>query len=368
MSLFGDIAGLAAINTAYNQLGGVGETALSEGRALAQELANQSRFKGFGVTGAYRGSINADPLGNISMQEGATEAYLRGLLETGAKQRLNTNIDPVLNQAIQLGGQEALSRGLSTLRTTPAGLSDIYASAGSRLDAGDTMLTRAMQGTAGREQDVYDRIRATQMAEEGRQQLALEERLANQGRLGVRTAMFGGTPEQFAFEKARSEAQNQAALMAIQQAQQEQAQQAALSGQFTQAGSSLYGQGEALQTARAGRGMALQQGGAGLLSSADAREQLKQQMGLADFQASYLPLNQKLQMLQAGMGASQLAQRGQLYGTGLFGEARSAGLEAFLGAGLGQANLIGNVGAGVLAAGASSSDSGLFDFIKDIFT
>ena len=85
---------------------------------------------------------------------------------------------------------------------------------------------------ATREQDIYNRIRATQEAEEERQRLALEERLANQGRLGVRTAMFGGTPEQLALAKAQEEAQARASLAAIQQAQAEQAQEARLGTQL----------------------------------------------------------------------------------------------------------------------------------------
>jgi hypothetical protein len=93
---------------------------------------------------------------------------------------------------------------------------------------------QAMAPTAQREQDIYQRIRAAQSPEEERQRLMLEERLANQGRLGVQTNMFGGTPEAFAMEKAQAEARNQAMLGAMQQAQTEQAQQAALGGQFLQ--------------------------------------------------------------------------------------------------------------------------------------
>ena len=93
---------------------------------------------------------------------------------------------------------------------------------------------QAMAPTAQREQDIYQRIRAAQSPEEERQRLALEERLAQQGRLGVQTNMFGGTPEAFAMEKAQAEARNQAMLGAMQQAQTEQAQQATLGGQFLQ--------------------------------------------------------------------------------------------------------------------------------------
>lgn len=93
---------------------------------------------------------------------------------------------------------------------------------------------QAMQDTAGREQDIYNRIRAAQMPEEQRQRQALEERLFTQGRGGVTTSQFGGTPEQLAMAKAQTEAQNQAMLGAMQQAQAEQQQQAALGGQYLQ--------------------------------------------------------------------------------------------------------------------------------------
>lgn len=94
--------------------------------------------------------------------------------------------------------------------------------------------TSAMQDTAGRETDIYQRIRAAQMPEEQRQRTAMEERLLAQGRGGVTTSQYGGTPEQLAMAKAQAEAQNTAMLSAMQQAQAEQAQQASLGGQFLQ--------------------------------------------------------------------------------------------------------------------------------------
>ena len=83
---------------------------------------------------------------------------------------------------------------------------------------------------AAREQDVYDRIRATQLDEEERAQLAMQDRLAAQGRAGIRSNAFGGTPEELAYHKAVQESQNQASLMALQQAQAEQMQNAQLGG------------------------------------------------------------------------------------------------------------------------------------------
>lgn len=94
--------------------------------------------------------------------------------------------------------------------------------------------SNAMQDTAGRESAIYDRIRATQLPEQQRQRLALEERMLSQGRSGISTNQYGGAPEQLAFEKAIAEQQNSAMLTAMQQAQAEQAQQATLGGQFLQ--------------------------------------------------------------------------------------------------------------------------------------
>jgi hypothetical protein len=91
-----------------------------------------------------------------------------------------------------------------------------------------------MQDTAGRETDIYNRIRAAQTPEEQRQRLGLEERLLSQGRSGIRTNQFGGSPEQLAMAQAQAEAQNSAMLTAMQQAQAEQQQQATLGGQFLQ--------------------------------------------------------------------------------------------------------------------------------------
>jgi hypothetical protein len=80
------------------------------------------------------------------------------------------------------------------------------------------MLTQDPMQRATREQDIFGRMQATLQPEQERARLGLEERLANQGRLGVRTAMFGGTPEQLALEKAIAEQQAGLGVSAMEQA------------------------------------------------------------------------------------------------------------------------------------------------------
>jgi hypothetical protein len=157
---------------------------------------------------------------------------------------------------------------------------------------------QAQAPTTGREQEIFERIRAVQTPEEQRQRRALEERLAAQGRLGVRTAQFGGTPEQLAMAKAQEEAQNTAAIQAMQQAQAEQMQQS----------------------------------------------QLGQQL----LAASYLP---QAQLLAATLPSQELAsQQGALqqYGAGLFGETAMSGLEQQLIMERARANLLGQIGGRML--------------------
>ena len=257
---------------------------------------------------------------------------------------------------------------------------------------------RALQDTAGREADVYERIRATQRPEEERQRLALEERMAQQGRLGVRTAMYGGTPEQAALAMQQEEAQNRASLAAIQQAQAERqqavseaqtfgglfGQQAGLSSQLQSAAqqraaqlsqlglssqqieSQLQSEGlgravtsasQAAQLAQVAGGLQAQQAGLGaqyaslgsqLAMQNLAAQQAQQQLGLGALTGAYMPQAQLLNAMQAQQLYPQLQQQAQLFGTGQYGETMMSGLEARLIAEQARANLLGGIGSGLL--------------------
>jgi len=159
---------------------------------------------------------------------------------------------------------------------------------------------QAQMPTAAREQAIFERMRAAQRPEEQRQRLALEERLAAQGRLGTSSAAYGGaTPEMLAMATAQEEARTRSMLGAMQQAQAEQMQQAGLGQQF---------------------------------------------LG-----ASYLPQAQLLAAAQPAQRMAELQQQAQLYGTGLFGETALSGIESRLLAEQARANLLGGIGSNILA-------------------
>jgi len=131
------------------------------------------------------------------------------------------------------------------------------------------------------------------------------------------------------------------------------------------------GLGQAAQdllAARQTRGIQLGEAGLGMLAGQQALESAQLQRGLAATKAAFIPEAAALNALQQGIATAGMAQQAQQYGAGMFGEATMTGIDALLASGLGQANLLGNVGAGVLAAGAKSGSGGLFDFVSDLIT
>jgi len=111
--------------------------------------------------------------------------------------------------------------GTSTTQVGPEGITSMLDDPLANIQGGLIGQTQqAMGQTTATPEELYGQIRAIQTPEEQRQRLALENRLAAQGRLGVQTSAYGGTPEQLAFEQAIQEAQNQAALQATMSAPQ----------------------------------------------------------------------------------------------------------------------------------------------------
>jgi hypothetical protein len=161
------------------------------------------------------------------------------------------------------------------------------------------MLTQDPSQRAAREADIFQRMEAMQAPERERARLGLEERLAGQGRLGVRTAMFGGTPEQLAMEKAIEEQRARSAVSAMEQARAEQA----LQSQQT-----LQGLGETRERM-------------GLLG----------QLGLQAIPTAYTPQQELLRTLTPQLEAARLASSLQATGLGLGAGLAESAIESQLG-------------------------------------
>jgi hypothetical protein len=258
--------GLALGAKAYDQLGETGERAYQEfagENGLANKLSGMLEFQPYTVTSATGG-------------------------------RFGMSQDPVTGQ---------MSYNLATSPEEQAFQQQAMKDA-------EMFFGQARTPIAQREQQVYDRMLTAMSPEQERQRLALEERMASQGRLGTQTNMYGKTPDKFMFEKAQMEAQNQALLNAMQFAGQEQQRQSQL--------------------------------GTGMLA------------------AGYVPQAQLLNALQPGMTTAERQRQALSQQAGAYGETYASGLQALLQSGLGQADLAGTLGTSIAEQGVKGLLGGLF--------
>tara|TARA_R100001198_G_C5242503_1_gene220182 strand:- start:5051 stop:5920 length:870 start_codon:yes stop_codon:yes gene_type:complete len=255
-------AGLALAEKGYSDLGDVGErafTELSGPGGLADRLSGMMEFQPYTVTSATGGQFGMS-------QDPSTGAMSYNLQTSPEEQAFHQQL---FQDAGALFGQAAMS-------------------------------------PQEREQEVFDRMMTAMSPQQERERLALENRLAAQGRLGVRTDMFGGTPEGLAMAKAQEEARNSAILNAMQ-----------------------FAGNERMQTAQLGQGM---------------------------LASSYLPQSQLLNALQPGMTAAEQRRQALAQQAGTYGQTYATGLQGLLAAATGQANIAGGVGGSML----SGAMGGLF--------
>ena len=275
-------AGLLLAKEGYDKVGEVGQDAYEalsgyteDGKftpGLAQELQGMFEFQPYTVT-TSTGSQYGSEMGESTVD--ADGNTIPGQMNFG----IDLSANEKLFQDAQLKRAESMF-GLAAGNT--------YDSQGVD-EEGNPLPSR--------EQDVFNRMMSGIRPEQVRESNRLQGQLQAQGRLGVRTEAYGGTPEGLAMAKAQEESYSQNMLNAMQYAGQEQSRQAQL--------------------------------GAGMLSS------------------SYIPQSQLLSGLQPGMtGAEQrrqsLSQQAETYGS-----TYASGLQALLQSALGQSGIAGTLGTGL---------------------
>ena len=254
-------AGLAFAKQGYDQLGKIGERSYDaytgEG-GLADELRGMSEFQPYTVTSA-----------------------------TGSQFGMGLGENGEMDYNLSLSGTEQDLQNEQMRRA-------------------ESMFALAEQNPAAREQEVFQRMMDSINPQRERERYELEQRLQGQGRLGVQTSMFGGTPEGLAMAKAQEEAYSQNMLGAMDFAGAEQTRQAAL--------------------------------GTGMLANA------------------YIPQAQLLNAIQPGQTTAEQRRSQMATQTGAYGETYSTGLQALLSSALGQASQATSLGSGL----ASEALGGLF--------
>ena len=395
----------------YTVSSGAGSTSFDNGalqfNAGQQGLTGQLQSQA-GMLGGELGR-GIDGLGNIGQQAFTGSAGALGADSGGYATGL---------------GQEYAAQGQQLLGSqVPQGLSNLQtAFATQGLQAPQTAsqglqdLTAQLQGQASQQlgqatptaQGVYDQMRAMQSPDEERQRLALENRMFAQGRMGVATDAYGGTPEQFAMDKAQAEARNTASLQAMQTAdtlassQQTRASQLAelgmsaegiqsqlasegldrttksaqTAGEMAKVGSDIQGQQQLLGKGLLGLGLDAQEIGGRLgiqdLEQSQGQFDLGQQASMLPYEqqaaqlanilgmlgTSYMPEQQLAVQNQQAIQMAQLAQAGQLAEMQASNNLGEANLQRYTELALGRAtpdvqyiNAVGNIGAGMFSGG-----------------
>jgi len=276
--LFDNLAtGVGAIygfDKAISDVQDVGSQALQRAETAATQVGQQTEFKPFTVTSGI-GGVTTTPTGGIT-----------------------TTLTPE---------QQAIQQQLQSFGTGAFGMLGSPEERAAEQANVISMLTGAGGGLQQREADIMQRLQAAVAPEQERARLQLEQRLANQGRLGVQTSMFGGTPEQLALEKALAEQQAGLGVSAMEQARAEQQ---------LQSSQTLAGLQETRQRL-------------GLLG----------QTGLQALQQSYMPQQQLLQTLAPSIDIANIAGAGQRQGAQLGTSMIQAGLASQLGAETAASNL-----------------------------
>ena len=294
LGIGGTAAGLALAEKGYRDLGGIGEKALKEFSGGTVDP----------VTGMRTGGL-ADALEERLQFQPYTVTTATGS-DFGMMQQPGQTLPDGTVAPGEMDYQLSLSPN------EQAFYENRLAGAGGMFDAAekDTVTVEDENGNMveiPREEQVFNRMMAAINPQRQRERTELEGRLQSQGRLGVETSMFGGTPEGLALAKAQEEAYSQNMLSAMTFAGQEQQRQAQL--------------------------------GSGMLA------------------AGYMPQQQLIGALQPGMTGAEQRRQATSQQTGAYGETYAAGLQALLSSALGQAGIAGGFGTSM----ASAALGGLFE-------
>ena len=227
-TIIGAAGKLASSESAVKKLEGLGADAVDTigfptDQGIYNTVKSDTQFKPFSVTGLPTGNVNVDAMGGAQYNLSPQQAALQNSLQTGGSQLIDAilgrgqfgTLNPETGQMEQnmRAGQADLINMLEMNDLDAQGRSYRGLQQENYLNQYADPFSAA--NLAGAEQTAYDRLRAIRTPEEQRAQTGLNQNLVAQGRQGLQTAQFGGSPEQFALSKAIEEQKSADALSAM---------------------------------------------------------------------------------------------------------------------------------------------------------
>jgi hypothetical protein len=354
MALWETIQGLgaAAGGLAYaGKISDKGDTYAKDMGTLAGELADDAAFKGYGVTtGLGTSSVESD--GSISLGVGPNGTM--GLAGQGA---YNTGLSNANKAQTMLGANSTNPYAQQAMTGMGNSMTGVAEMQGGAFGAQNQFMNQSMQGTAGREQDIYNRAMAMQQPGLDQQRAQGNANEYKMGRGGVMGSQFGGSGEDAAMARAQAGAQNQAAFQAMGQASQEQMQQAQMSNMFGQQGMQGAGFQQGNAMGMAGMGMQQAQLGQSAGQAMGGLAAQQAQMGMSGYQNQYLPMQQQLNAMGVAQNTANMAQTGQLTGAGYGAQLGLGSIQTQVNADKAASELYGNVTASIMNNANAGEDA-----------
>ena len=267
---FGSAIGQIGLGEALaSDIRGLSDTAKTTLADTERQLETDMAFEPFSVTGGP-GKVAVDALGNVTYSTDAPYQNLQSDLTEGVSdfysRIFGRQVDPTtgdvsFNPSSDRNALMNLIQGRSG-EGQPSMLQNLQSQYGDGVSLTDPFTA---DNRTAREQDIFNRLTELRRPEEERAQMSLQEQLLNQGRLGLQTAAYGGSPEQLALEKAIQEQRAADGLQAINAARSEaldltNARQAAMGQATTDAqlysDQVLQGLGREIQQKQAGADIA----------------------------------------------------------------------------------------------------------------
>ena len=415
----GAITGIGSIAGAVseaNQLSNLGNNVQKSLTQLGQELQTGSQFQGYGVSsGLGSSTVGTDGAINLGVDQNMNQANA-GQLGLGG------GLD-YMNQAAALdGGQSAmdwnaaaqnpigLANGINpnqggfgqTSQNMLAQSSQLNPTTGTYGAASQDAMRRSLADPSQRQQEIFGQLMAIQNPELNRQQASQMAQEYAMGRGGVMGSQYGGTSGDAAMARARTQASNQAAISAMQQADNERKMFGDIASQYGQIGQQNYqniaNRENALNNAAGQFGQLGNQSYANMVDRENALGQLGAaygqlgnqansltndragmlsqlgnamgQLGMDASKLSYLPMEMQMKLLDLGRTNSDLAQTGQLTGNDYFGQLALGGANSNMQAQKASSELLGNLYGALLnnAGGQQNADgsgtSGFFGMLE----
>ncbi len=317
----GKIGGAALVEKTLDDLRDAGRLATTGSAAIGSEAQTASQFKPFTVTTGTGDTLTTTPEGGYNVGLGDRQKRF----QTDLFNKFAADVNPYGRPELQLTGASA------------RGYDPVYAKA---MQGTQSLFAPVLQDPETRSQAIYELLRQTQIPDEQRQQALLDEALVNRGRQGMRTAMFGGTPEQLAMNKALQETQAATRLKAMEMARAERADDLGTQRALFDLSGAALAAPEAVKAAQL--------------------QNLTGMLGLG-----YTPSQMAMGAIPAATDIASIADTGRRQGAGYLADTGIAGLQGMLQSEAARANLLGEVFTALLkdAQGSDSDSDGLLSSI-----